>query len=395
MDWAITSLSCDPSSNGFLTANNETDYVLGRGGGQVAELAQEADGWMKWQRTYVYAGSTLIATYDPNPDSPHQPMPSFRLTDWLGTMRASTDSSGVLQSTCTGLPFGDQSACQGNVTDPRYFTGKERDSESGNDYFGARYYASSMGRMLSPDPGNIGVDRTNPQTWNMYSYGLNNPLRVIDPTGLYVCEDSWDCKSQNDQNFAKSLADAQTAVNNMAAGADRDAAQRAIDAYGAQGVDNGVNVRFDSNITGGVTEVSGVANGQNDSQNDNPNKQNINVTFNPNAVGGDPGGGLVAHEGSHVADGSDWVSSGFSASMDPTHNLTEVNANHLQFNIMNAQYGAMYPNGYTANLYGGSVNWKNGDTFKMITPDLQKAIQKENGSWDQKPAFTKGWRLQP
>ena len=32
------------------------------------------------------------------------------------------------------------------------FTGKERDSESGNDYFGARYYAASMGRFMSPDP---------------------------------------------------------------------------------------------------------------------------------------------------------------------------------------------------------------------------------------------------
>jgi len=34
---------------------------------------------------------------------------------------------------------------------PPHFTGKERDAESGNDYFGARYYASSVGRWLSPD----------------------------------------------------------------------------------------------------------------------------------------------------------------------------------------------------------------------------------------------------
>ncbi len=45
-------------------------------------------------------------------------------------------------------------------------TGKERDSESGNDYFEARYYGSSMGRMLSPDP--IGGDMTNPQSLNKY-----------------------------------------------------------------------------------------------------------------------------------------------------------------------------------------------------------------------------------
>jgi len=46
-------------------------------------------------------------------------------------------------------------------------------------------------------------------------------------------------------------------------------------------------------------------------------------------------------------------------------------------------------------LYNNSVKWNKGDTFKMITPDLQKAIQKANGADDTKPAFTKGWRLQP
>src|SRR5580698_11303674 len=66
------------------------------------------------------------------------------------------------------------------------FTGKERDTESGNDYFGARYYASSMGRFSSPDPsGLMYADQTNPQSLNLYSYALNNPLKYTDPTGLY------------------------------------------------------------------------------------------------------------------------------------------------------------------------------------------------------------------
>ena len=66
-------------------------------------------------------------------------------------------------------------------------TGKERDAESGNDYFGARYYASNMGRFMSPDPlGNFVADVSNPQTWNMYAYALNNPLKFTDPTG-YDC----------------------------------------------------------------------------------------------------------------------------------------------------------------------------------------------------------------
>jgi RHS repeat-associated protein len=64
-------------------------------------------------------------------------------------------------------------------------TGKERDSESGNDYFGARYFGSNIGRFLSPDPAGPWVaDVSDPQSWNFYVYGRNNPLINIDPTGL-------------------------------------------------------------------------------------------------------------------------------------------------------------------------------------------------------------------
>jgi RHS repeat-associated protein len=66
-----------------------------------------------------------------------------------------------------------------------HFTGKERDTESGNDYFGARYYASSMGRFLSPDPSNLSVDFWLPQTCNRYTYGLNNPVSMVDQNGLW------------------------------------------------------------------------------------------------------------------------------------------------------------------------------------------------------------------
>lgn len=72
-------------------------------------------------------------------------------------------------------------------------TGKERDTESGNDYFGARYYASSMGRMLSPDPSQLYfADPTNPQSLNLYSYGRNNPPINVDPTGLDCAKDNED-----------------------------------------------------------------------------------------------------------------------------------------------------------------------------------------------------------
>ena len=70
---------------------------------------------------------------------------------------------------------------------PSRSTGKERDAESGLDNFGARYLGSSMGRFMSPDPGwFFATHLANPQSWNLYSYVLNNPLSNIDPDG-YDC----------------------------------------------------------------------------------------------------------------------------------------------------------------------------------------------------------------
>ena len=78
---------------------------------------------------------------------------------------------------------------------PCHFTGKERDTESGNDYFGARYLTSSMGRWLSPDPlGMAFADPADPQSLNHYAYVMNNPLIFSDPDGL-------DCMYTSNQNW--------------------------------------------------------------------------------------------------------------------------------------------------------------------------------------------------
>ena len=76
------------------------------------------------------------------------------------------------------------------------FTGKERDAESGLDNFGARYYASAMGRFMKPDPLLNSGRPGSPQTWNRYSYALNNPLKFVDPNGLYnaKCGDGKQCQ---------------------------------------------------------------------------------------------------------------------------------------------------------------------------------------------------------
>ena len=72
------------------------------------------------------------------------------------------------------------------------FTGKERDSETGLDYFGARYFSGAQGRFTSPDwsekPQTVPyADLTNPQSLNLYAYVRNNPMTNRDPDCTGAC----------------------------------------------------------------------------------------------------------------------------------------------------------------------------------------------------------------
>ena len=68
------------------------------------------------------------------------------------------------------------------------FTGKERDTESGLDYFGARYYGSALGRFVAPDSAAKPMavpyaDFADPQSLNLYTYVRNIPTVRVDPDG--------------------------------------------------------------------------------------------------------------------------------------------------------------------------------------------------------------------
>jgi RHS repeat-associated protein len=150
----------------------------------MTELNVDADENLSWLHTNVSAGSQLVATYanDNGGTTPQAGAVHFFLSDWLGTKRIQTASDGTIEIAWANLPFGDGcSNCNGGASE-QHFTGKERDAESGLDYFGARYYASSMGRFMSPDsPGFAHL--SNPQAWNLYSYTYNNPISSVDPDG--------------------------------------------------------------------------------------------------------------------------------------------------------------------------------------------------------------------
>ena len=114
----------------------------------------------------------------------------YYAADHLGTSRviAQVNSGSNTATLCYDAdfyPFGGERAYTNTCSQAYKFTGKERDSESNLDNFGARYDSSAMGRFMTPDPLNLTDDRVlNPaNTLNKYAYAGNNPLYYVDDDG--------------------------------------------------------------------------------------------------------------------------------------------------------------------------------------------------------------------
>jgi RHS repeat-associated protein len=145
------------------------------------------------------AGDNETLTAEQTPVSDPNIAASYYLDDHLGTTQMELSSGGWPVWSGAFTPFG-QEIINGTTTNyigaqpadgtaMRYkFTGKERDAESGLDYFGARYLSSSMGRWMSPDWADKPVpvpyaDLEYPQSLNLYAYVENNPLSRLDADG--------------------------------------------------------------------------------------------------------------------------------------------------------------------------------------------------------------------
>jgi RHS repeat-associated protein len=126
--------------------------------------------------------------------------PTFYVEDLLGTSRVVTTANGVVCYDADFYPYGGERPYT-NTCSPVYkFEGKERDTETGNDDFGARYYSNRFGRWLSADWSGVPVavpyaNLSNPQTLNLYAMVADDPESFADLDGHEECFANGACNS--------------------------------------------------------------------------------------------------------------------------------------------------------------------------------------------------------
>jgi RHS repeat-associated protein len=112
----------------------------------------------------------------------------YYFSDHLKTASVITDSAGNIKAESDYYPWGGELQFVNADSNHYKFTGKERDSESGLDYFGARYYSNGLGRFITPDWAAKATavpyaEFADPQSLNLYSYVRNAPTTKIDNDG--------------------------------------------------------------------------------------------------------------------------------------------------------------------------------------------------------------------
>jgi len=185
-----------------LTATAGNTYLYDADGERVKKCSNSncSAGTLYWRNTagealvetsvggssteeYIFFNGSRTARHDIAANIVH-----YYFADHLGSAAVVTSATGMVQSESDYYPYGGEILITTGDSNNYKFTGKERDSESGLDYFGARYDASSMGRFMTPD-WSAKIEPVpyskldNPQSLNLYSYVLNNPLSNIDTDG--------------------------------------------------------------------------------------------------------------------------------------------------------------------------------------------------------------------
>ncbi len=111
-----------------------------------------------------------------------------------GDVVALADGNGNVLDSYEYDAFGNQTASTGTFDNPYRYAGEPYDSETSQYYLRSRYYDPGLGRFVSED--SYGGDQNSPLTLNRYTYGLNNPLVYVDPSG-HISLRLWEKKAQD------------------------------------------------------------------------------------------------------------------------------------------------------------------------------------------------------
>jgi RHS repeat-associated protein len=134
---------------------------------------------------YVFFGGERVA----RKDFPGNAI-SYYFSDHLKTASVITDATGNIKAESDYYPWGGELQFTSSDSNHYKFTGKERDTETGLDYFGARYYSNGLGRWVSADWSSTPVpvpyaNLTDPQSLNLYGYVRNAPSSEADLDGHF------------------------------------------------------------------------------------------------------------------------------------------------------------------------------------------------------------------
>jgi RHS repeat-associated protein len=136
---------------------------------------------------HIFAGNEQVCTFETNSllagGTDTNRVGYFYTEDNLNTSSALSGSGAAQVEVNVYYPFGrtQSTSPQASFQVSRRFTGQVFDAESGLYYYNARYYDPELGRFIQPDT--TVPDMSNPQSYNRYSYCVNDPLRYNDPTG--------------------------------------------------------------------------------------------------------------------------------------------------------------------------------------------------------------------
>ena len=104
----------------------------------------------------------------------------FYIKDHQGNVRVVADEAGKVDEVNDYYPFGGLMSNAGNNVQPYKYNGKELDRKGGLDWYdyGARHYDATIGRWCAVDSL---AEKYN--SFNVYNYCGNNPIRYVDPNG--------------------------------------------------------------------------------------------------------------------------------------------------------------------------------------------------------------------